>query len=633
MPSSALRTRLAQIEVLPGRPAQNTAHILECIRAARKERVELIVFPEMSVPGYLIGDAWERDAFLRECEACAVEIRDAARDIIVVFGTVGIDRRKKNEDGRVRKYNALYVAGQGRFIPPAKGPYDFVVKALLPNYREFDDSRHFSDVRKLAVELDRRIEDLVSPVVTPSGLSLGCMLCEDAWDTDYASKPLDILCAQGAHILVNCSASPFTRSKNHKRGRVFSAHSTRHGRPFLYVNNVGIQNNGKTVYAFDGSSCAYDGFGHAVQSGRLFDESFTTFDMPTDGRPFGEPTVLKVDGIDTVCNALLYGTRQFMRLCGVRKVVVGISGGIDSAVVACLHSRLLAPDNLLLVNMPGPHTSATTRSLARELVSNLGCLYAEVSINESVALTTRQVSGLTVRNGPGSLMHRLHLSPFMTENVQARDRSSRVLAAVAAAFEGVFTCNANKSEATVGYTTLYGDLSGYLASIADLWKGDVYELAGHLNTRVFERPVIPAGTIEIVPSAELSPEQDVDRQKGDPLIYPYHDCLFRSWVEFWDRATPEDVLEWHLDGSMAERLGMPNPVSEVFESNAAFVADLERWWDLYQGMGVAKRIQAPPVLAVSRRAYGFDHREAQMGPVYTARYSELKDRVLAMDKV
>jgi NAD+ synthase (glutamine-hydrolysing) len=306
--------------------------------------------------------------------------------------------------------------------------------------------------------------------------------------------------------------------------------------------------------------------------------------------------------------------------------VVGVSGGIDSAVVAAIYSRILPPDRLLLVNMPSRFNSPTTINLARELAKNLGCGYVEIPIEDSVKLTRAQVDGVDVRWPDG--VRRLVLTDFLLENVQARDRSSRVLAAVAAAVGGVFTCNANKSEMTVGYTTLYGDLGGWLANLADLWKGEVYAIGRHLNEKVLGRAVIPEGSFAVVPSAELSSAQAVDEGKGDPLNYPYHDGLFRVWVEDWNRATPEEILEWYLAGTLEQHLGYSGIVKELFPSPKHFVDDVERWWNHYQGMGVAKRIQAPPVLAVKRRAFGFDHRESQMGARYTRRYEELKKRVI-----
>jgi NAD+ synthase (glutamine-hydrolysing) len=222
------------------------------------------------------------------------------------------------------------------------------------------------------------------------------------------------------------------------------------------------------------------------------------------------------------------------------------------------------------------------------------------------------------------------------ENVQARDRSSRILAALSASFGAVFACNANKAEMTVGYSTLYGDLGGFLALLGDLWKSEVYALGRYLNDTVFGRPVIPEGIFTIVPSAELSESQAVDEGKGDPLIYPYHDRLFFSWVQRWNRATPEEILEWYSAGTLNAELGLDPAVTDayrLFPDAAAFVRDLERWWNLYGGIAVAKRVQAPPVLAVSSRAFGFDHREALGRPYYSGRYRELKAKLIGAPRI
>ncbi len=625
--SSSVTIRLVQMEVLPGRPRENTATILARIGEARAAGAKLVVFPEMAVPGYLLGDEWERAAFLRECEACGDEIRAASSGLTVIFGNVGLDWQHHNEDGRVRKYNALFIAENCRFLGPEGGPYLFVVKTLMPNYRQFDDSRHFYDARKLAAELGRHLSDLIAPVQTACG-RIGAVLCEDAWDLDYAVSPLQILGGKGVDFAVNASCSPFTFNKDNKRNRVFSAAAKRLGRPLIYVNNTGLQNNGKTVFTFDGASCVYDGQGNRVETLTPFVEGVMDYTLGSALPPEVDRDLrARADAArrspsTSLFEAILYGTEKFMKVCGVERVVVGASGGIDSAVVASIYRHILPADRLLLVNMPSRFNSTTTIHLARDLARNLGCGYVEIPIEDSVKLTRAQVDGIEVE-WPGGA-RRLALTDFLLENVQARDRSSRVLAAVAAAFGGVFTCNANKSEMTVGYTTLYGDLGGYLANIADLWKGEVYELGRYLNNTVFQRAVIPEGSFAVVPSAELSPAQAVDEGKGDPLNYPYHDCLFRTWVEDWNRSTPEENLEWYLEGTLEQHLGYNGRVKDLFDSPAQFIADLERWWNHYQGLGVAKRIQAPPVLAVKRRAFGFDHRESQMGARYTRRYEQLK---------
>jgi len=163
-----------------------------------------------------------------------------------------------------------------------------------------------------------------------------------------------------------------------------------------------------------------------------------------------------------------------------------------------------------------------------------------------------------------------------------------------------------------------------------LWKQDVYALGRHLNEKVHQREVIPEGIFTVTPSAELGPDQDVDKGQGDPLFYPYHDRLFHAFVQRWNRATPEEVLEWYLEGSLTHNLGLSENVdmAALFPTPKDFIRDLERWWNLYNGMGVAKRLQAPPILAVSSRAFGYDHREFLGRSIFTQRYLELKRKAL-----
>ncbi len=224
----------------------------------------------------------------------------------------------------------------------------------------------------------------------------------------------------------------------------------------------------------------------------------------------------------------------------------------------------------------------------------------------------------------------LTLSSFMQENIQARDRSTRILAAAAASFGCAFTCNANKSELTIGYCTLYGDESGFLAALADLWKYQVYALGHYLNQHIFATEVIPAENFTLIPSAELSADQDVDAGKGDPLIYPYHDYLFRAFVERWQRATPEDLLKWYIERSVENNMAASQDwLTRSFQLRALFINDLERWWKLYTGMGVAKRIQG---------AASTGHQSASFSDLIIAKpkirytsshcYLELKERLL-----
>ena len=628
-----IRIALGQMEVVPGRPDVNTATMLSLMDQARRQQADILIFPEMCIPGYLLGDTWEQTAYLRDCEQFGRQVIAASCGMSVLFGNVAVDWDKRGDDGRVRKYNAFFAACDGRLAGGGGFPYPFRIKTLLPNYREFDDTRHFFSLRKLALELGVSAQQLLQPItLTVKGqrLSLGCILCEDGWSDDYSLRPIEILARHQPDLFVNISRSPFTLGKNNKRNRVFSRLAREADTPLIYVNNAGLQNNGKTAYTFDGCSTVYGRAGAIAAAGAPFTAELICLEYDEaagDVRP--QPVSINDDAtIDSLFLALRYGVQKFLASIGMKRVVIGVSGGIDSAVAAALYTHVLSPDNVLLVNMPSMYNSGTTKGLAAQLAANLGCPYAVMPIQASVDNTVSQITHTAVRHADGSDSC-LNVTPFMTENIQARDRSARVLAGMAAAFGGGFTCNANKTELTVGYATLYGDQAGFLAALADLWKHQVYALARHINDNIYGRPVIPQETIDIVPSAELSFEQAVDEGKGDPLVYPYHDYLFRAFMEHWNRATPEDILDWYGQGVLEEKLGCePGLVNRLFPTTQAFIDDLERWWKQYTGLAVAKRIQAPPVLAVSRRAYGFDHREAQNGPYFTHRYLQLKNSAL-----
>jgi len=622
---------LAQIEVQPGHPDKNAKKMLEMIAEAKRNCTDIIIFPEMSIPGYLLGDTWEQTSFLEDCLYYGQKIIDASQGILIMFGNIAIDWSKRNNDGRTRKYNAFFTAFEGQLLKSEQNPYPFVIKTLMPNYREFDDTRYFFSLQKLANEMGIAADMLINPLpveIRGQKFQIGCLLCEDGWSDDYAFSPMDILHKKKADVFINISASPYTLGKNDKRHRVFAKQAQTYQTPLVYVNNIGLQNNGKTVYTFDGSSTVYNRDGSIIASCEPYKETLHTLRLD---KMQAYKSLLVEDPEETaaIYAALSYGIRKFLENIHMEKVVIGVSGGIDSAVAAALYASIIGPQNVLLINMPSIYNSNTTKDLSAKLADNLGCNYAVLPIQEVVEYTIQQLESAAVVNAATKETLHLQVSSFVAENIQARDRSARILAGAAAIFGGGFTCNANKAETTVGYSTLYGDQSGFLAALADLWKYQIYDLANYLNHTVYRREVIPQASIEIVPSAELSANQAVDEGKGDPLKYPYHDYLFRSFVERWNKATPQDILQWYKDDTLEENIGCENGiVKKLFPSAEDFIIDLERWWNLFSGMAIAKRIQAPPILAVSRRAYGFDHREAQNGPYYTRKYNELKKELL-----
>ena len=619
-----IKIATAQIDVIPGNIRENWKQIEEEIRMAREKGAHILVLPEMCLTGYLIGDLWDQSAFLRECEAYNEKIAAAARGITILWGSCAIDWEKTNDDGRPRKYNAAFAAADGHFLVPENGSHPYVIKTLLPNYRCFDDRRYFTSLRQKAMEENLPVEDALTPFLLPAGeetLRAGVLLCEDSWDENYSLSPMSILAKKNISLFFNLSASPFTLGKNEKRHRMLGAALSKLHIPMVYVNQRGLQNNGKTCYTFDGMTAAYDREGRLTAEARPYKEPRCFFLFDREHGNLISETPMDPFRCSLLLPALRYGVKKFLSSIHVDRVVIGVSGGIDSAVNAALYRSVLPEGHLLLVNTPTRFNSEMTKGLAKKLADNLESPYLTIPIGSFIDETAAALEGLPVGNG------NIHLTGFMKENMQARDRSSRILSALSAAFGGIFTCNANKTEMTVGYGTLYGDLAGALAATADLWKYQIYELGRALN-QWYGKDVIPEGIFTVKPSAELSENQDVTKGLGDPLIYEYHDYLLKSFIEPWQRNTPEDILAWYAEGNLEEHLGCQVKVKDLFLTNADFIKDLERWWNLFAGFAVAKRIQAPPLIAISRRPYGYDLRESQVRPYYTDRYLEMKKRLL-----
>ena len=589
-----LKIALGQMEITPGHPSLNAQKMLSMINKAKQQNAHLIIFPEMSIPGSLLGDISEQQAFLRDCEEFGKKIIEASEGIAVIFGNVAVDWRETAYNNHSpRKYNACFAAQNGSLVFPDSSEYNFC-------------------------STDKDLLNQFTLNLNGKNIKITCLIGEPTHSAPHTSPRPD--------LFINIASSVFEPERKKSRNRFFQEYSKNLKIPFIHVNSIGLQNNGKTFFVFDGFSSIHNFDGALTHYCQQFQEEMAVFELDLENRDVAkEMPVLEDSNIAGIFHAINYAIPKFLNSIKQNKVVIGASGGIDSAVNAALYVKAIGAENVLLVNMPSKFNSSTTKNAAKELADNLGCLYAVMPIDNSVENTVSQISKTPVICLSKGTEFYLSLTPFMIENIQARDRSSRLLAGVAAAFDAVFTCNANKSEMSVGYSTLYGDQAGFFAVLADLWKHQVYELANFLNQSVYGRQVIPQVSIDLIPSAELSYNQNVDKGQGDPFIYPYHDYLFRAFIEDSARPAPEDFLRWYIEGVLEEKIGCEKGlVNQIFKTGEEFVADLEKWWTFHTAISVAKRVQSPPVLSLSRRAYGSAFGESQNGTYYTQNYFRLK---------
>lgn len=608
---------IAQMEVIPGRPDKNVPKILKEAEAAKGRKVDIIFFPELAVSGYLNGDEWENDSFIKDLVGYNRDILEKSDGIAIFWGNVFAEFDKNGEDGRTRKYNAVYVAQDRKWVN--NGVFDgHSFKSLMPKYREFDDERHFYSLPKLAAERGVALEQLLKPFpikTKDKTVNIGAILCEDMWWPDYSVNPTHILVKNGADIIVNLSASPWTWRKNDKRHEVVRNLLKSEHKQFIYVNNVGIQNNGKNIFLFDGNSTVYNSDGTLSSIVPDYQEKTVDVSLPSRNKiELPERKPYDDEDIAELHKGLIYGIRKFFESIGMKRAVIGLSGGIDSAVDACLLTEALGKENVYAINMPSNFNSEITKEAAFQLAKNLGIHYSVISIQDSVDLTVNKLQNA------GFPVDSLGL-----ENIQSRDRGSTLLAAISQSLEAVFISNGNKTEVAFGYATLYGDITGALGPLQDVYKGEVYKLGRFYNEKTGWN-VIPDDSFNLPPSAELSPDQDVTKGKGDPIIYPIHDMYVKAFVEF--RRDPEYLLGLYMQGKLEEKLNIPKGlINKHFPTAAGFVNDLEDKWITYKKM-VFKRIPGVPNIVVSKRAFGFDLREAQNEPYFTRRYHELKKELL-----
>ncbi len=602
---------LAQMEVIPGHPEENTETILSFIETAKKEHADIIIFPELAISGNMLGSTWEDKAFLADCAYWGEKVINASLDIIVVFGNIW--------QWHGHLFDACFVAQNGILMGEDNHPFPCRVKTNLEASGAYSyEEIYFSGTREAADALNLPIRQLLTPVNVKIGQEKLALACAIGADTLEISLPplRTMAAADNADLLIHIGTAPYWVNKNRQYPDELLEVIKDAKKPLADVQSIGVQNTGKSIYILNGNSTLYSDSCDILAYGNSFQEDLIYATLPQKGVIPAVQEIETEDEIAVLYRAIVYAIRRFCRTCHISRVVIGLSGGIDSAVSACLYREALGKENLRSVNMPGPYNSETTQNIAEELAQNLGIAYQVVPITESIQLTRDQIQ---------KLFPDLAITQRVWENIQARDRSTRILAAVAAAWGGAFTCNGNKAEFSVGYATMYGDATGFFAALGDLWKYQVYALADYINTQY--PGLIPEKAITIPPSAELSPDQAVDEGKGDPLYYPYHDHLIRAFTE--KSANPENILDWYNKGILAKKLGCTQEALEkACPTLQKLIQDTETWWKQFTGMGIAKRLQGPPVLALSRSSVFSPRMESQNGVYFTHRYLHLKEKLL-----
>lgn len=556
-----MKIALAQINPTVGDVAGNAALIRSDIARARRAGARLVVFPELAIIGYPPRDLLLKPAVI---EQCAAAVHDLAGECTDIAAVVGYPCPADGPSGRLL-YNAAALCSEGRIVHRH-------VKSLLPTYDVFDEQRYFEP----GPDVD---------VAQWAGLKLGISICEDLWNDReltgrqlYHDNPIEKLAARGAQLFVNCSASPFVLGKQAFRLELFTRAARRHGLPLIYCNQVG----GNDELVFDGNSCVLDAQGRLIAHARDFEPDLLVVDVPVAGEaPFRESAGsarIETPSADmaSLYRALVLGLRDYCRKCGFTSVVVGLSGGIDSALTAALCVAALGRDKVRGVAMPSRYSSQGSVADARALAGGLHIQFDIVAIEEVHRAFERVLEPIFRGTSPG----------IAEENIQARARGA-ILMALSNKFGSLLVTTGNKSELAVGYCTLYGDMAGGLAVLSDVPKTLVWKLARWVNEdpqsplrRIYGRAVIPDSSITKPPSAELRPDQtDQDTLPS----YEVLDTIVERYIER-EHSARQIIADTGLDPATVYR------VVRLIDTNEY------------------KRKQAAPGLKVTGRAFGFGRR-------------------------
>ena len=537
-----MKIALAQLNYHVGNFEANTSKIISAIQKAEQEKADLIVFSELAICGYPPRDFLEFEEFIAECEK---NIRLIAQHCHKVAAIVGAPTRNNNQRGK-KLYNSAYFLHEGKVA-------DVVHKTLLPNYDIFDEYRYFEPNRNFHL-LDFK------------GEKIALSICEDLWNITeqlYEIDPMEELAKLKPSLIVNIAASPFNYNQEKDRKKVLHASFQKYQLPIVYCNHVGAQ----TELIFDGGSIFINAKGEIQNELKYFSEDFDVVDTTVLS---AQKTQVEKSKTALIHDALISGIKDYFSKLGFKKALVGLSGGIDSAVVFAMAAEALGSENVMGVLMPSQFSSDHSISDARKLAANLNAEQHLIEIEPLFSAFSEQLAPL-FQNLPFNLAE---------ENLQARIRGT-LLMAVSNKFGHILLNTTNKSEAAVGYGTLYGDMNGGLSILGDLYKLEVYDLARYINR---EKEIIPLNSIEKAPSAELRPGQ----KDSDSL--PEYDVLDKILYQYIElRKGPEAIINQGFDSSTVKRVLKMVNTTEY------------------------KRHQTPPILRVSSKAFGTGRRMPIVG--------------------
>ena len=536
-----MKIALAQLNYHVGNFSNNTARIIAAINQAREQGAELVVFSELCVCGYPSRDFLEFNDYIKQCGIAIENIAKHTQEIAVL---VGCPRVNPSDQGKPLFNSAFFM--EGGMVK------QIVDKTLLPTYDVFDEYRYFEPNRKF------------EPVIF-KGKKLAVTVCEDIWNVGndnplYTVCPMDEVVKCSPDLIINLSASPFNYHQHEERLKVIRANVERYKAPMVYVNQVGAQ----TELIFDGGSIVMNEAGEVVEQLPFFEEAVKVVEIPFQRTATGVET--KVDSkIGRIHDALVLGIKDYFSKLGFKKAILGLSGGIDSAVVLCLAAEALGRENVMSLLLPSGFSTEHSLADAKQLTHNLETRYEVLPIESNFQALLETLKPF-FKDLPFSLAE---------ENLQARVRGI-LLMAFSNKFGYILLNTTNKSEAAVGYGTLYGDMCGGLAVIGDVYKTEIFELARYINRN---GEIIPENIITKPPSAELRPDQKDSDSLPD---YALLDQVLFQYIE--QRQGPEELIAMGFDRILVERvLKMVNSTE----------------W---------KRFQAPPILRVSPKAFGMGRR-------------------------